>query len=265
MRRLLLIGVGGLVFLCVCMIGLAALSGDDEDGEATAVVEQDVQEVIAGEENDEEPAEVAEATAEPTSTALPTETPPPTETPEPTATPVPTATPEPTATTNPNLVVAGTHLVGTDIEPGLYRGEAGPGLFDSCYWARLSDLSGDLDSILANENSIGQFCVEVMASDTALEVNCQMVRLDPLPEATGEFPTSIGPGMYLVGIDIQPGRYRGEAGADVMDSCYWSRLSNFSGDMGSILANDNSTGQYFVAVQPGDYGLSTACELELVE
>ena len=42
----------------------------------------------------------------------------------------------------------GTHLVGTDIEPGTYRADAGAA---GCYWERLSGLGGDFDDIIANE------------------------------------------------------------------------------------------------------------------
>lgn len=34
----------------------------------------------------------------------------------------------------------GTFLVGRDVEAGTYRGEAGTGVLESCYWARLSGL-----------------------------------------------------------------------------------------------------------------------------
>ena len=42
----------------------------------------------------------------------------------------------------------GTHLVGTDLEPGTYRAEAG---LDGCYWERLSGLGGELEDIIAND------------------------------------------------------------------------------------------------------------------
>ena len=42
----------------------------------------------------------------------------------------------------------GTHLVGTDIEPGTYRADAGEA---GCYWERLSGLGGDIDDVIAGE------------------------------------------------------------------------------------------------------------------
>jgi len=184
---------------------------------------------------------------------------------------VPTNMPEPTntqlsqpVTQNQILIKPGTYLVGTVIQPGIYRGEAGSSFFDSCYWARLKDLSGSLDSILANENSIGQFYIEIRSSDYAIETRCELLPLDSIPAITGDFPQIINPGTYLVGRDIQPGIYKGQTGSDITTSCYWARLSNVSGDFGSIIANDNGIGQYYVQVTGSDFALNTACELQRV-
>jgi hypothetical protein len=65
----------------------------------------------------------------------------------------------------------GTLVVGTDIQPGLYRTEAGTDIMDSVYWARLSSLSGDFDSIIANDNVTGVATVEIKASDVAFETD----------------------------------------------------------------------------------------------
>jgi hypothetical protein len=67
----------------------------------------------------------------------------------------------------------GTLVVGTDIAPGRYRTEAGADIMDSCYWARLSDLSGSFESIIANGNAQGATTIEVAASDAALETDCR--------------------------------------------------------------------------------------------
>lgn len=258
--RLLAIAGGGLALACICLVGIVALGGSDDNTAEPAA--QALAEVEATDEPVEEAAELAGA---PTEEPGPTGTPEPTETPEPTATPRPTATQEPTATPDPNFLAAGTYLVAEEIQPGLYVGNAGEGFFGSCYWARLADLTGSLDSLLANDNANGQYYVQVLESDEALETDCDLRFLPELPAASATFPAVIAPGAYLVGIDVQPGRYRGEGGDDFMESCYWARLSSFTGDLGSILANNNATGQFFIDVQPGDFGLETDCELELVE
>ena len=182
-------------------------------------------------------------------------------TPEETNTPEPTNTPIPAPTQNPNLIKQGTYIVGQDIQSGLYVGQAGEGLFGSCYWERLKDLSGSFDAILANENSIGKYYIEVKSDDFALKTDCELSYLPTLPSAVSEFPINLTAGTYLVGIDIQPGTYQGQAGTDILESCYWARLNNVSGGMDAIIANDNGSGQYYVQVQPGDFAFSTACNL----
>ncbi len=180
-------------------------------------------------------------------------------------TPIPTtpatATPEPTPVPGYR---AGTHAVGRDITPGIYAGRAGEGLFDSCYWARLSGVSGELDDIIANDNANGQFYIHVLESDGYLEVGCRIVPIEewPLPD---EPSTSVEPGMHLVGRDIAPGTYQGEAGTGLLDSCYWGRLSGLSGELDDIIANDNANGSFYVSVSPTDIALATHCALELVE
>lgn len=58
----------------------------------------------------------------------------------------------------------GTYLVGTDIAPGTYRADNSSG---SCYWERLSGVSGEFDDIIANDNPNGQTIVEIADSDFA--------------------------------------------------------------------------------------------------
>ena len=62
----------------------------------------------------------------------------------------------------------GTHLIGKDIQPGLYHTRS-----LGCYWERLSGLSGSLDDILANENTSGPSYVEISPTDYAFKsVSC---------------------------------------------------------------------------------------------
>ncbi len=59
------------------------------------------------------------------------------------------------------FIKIGTYIVGTDIEPGIYWGNAGDNIIESCYWARLNDINGDLNSVISNENAIGQYYIEI--------------------------------------------------------------------------------------------------------
>jgi hypothetical protein len=65
---------------------------------------------------------------------------------------------------------------------------------------------------------------------------------------------SVSDGVYLVGTDIKAGTYKtaGPASNDVLDSCYWERAKDDSGDWQSILANDNLTGPGRVTVKRGE-------------
>lgn len=68
-------------------------------------------------------------------------------------------------------------LVGTDIKPGTWRttvpGDPDPNALPECYWARLKDLNGKLDSILDNNNQRPGDIVNVtiQPSDKAFETH----------------------------------------------------------------------------------------------
>ena len=180
-----------------------------------------------------------------------------------TFTPEPTSTPTSTPTPKPGLG-PGTYQVGTDIQPGVHAGKTGTGILDSCYWERLSGVSGEFDDLIANDNAIGQFYVEILSTDKYFKVDCDIIPLNKWPSPTKPL-SEIAPGTYLVGRDIAAGTYRGETGTGTLDSCYWERLSGVSGEFDDLIANDNATGQFFVNIIDTDYALSTSCALELVE
>ena len=214
---------------------------------------------VEEEEPTTEPAQVAAPapTAEPTAASAPAPTTAPTQVPTPTAVPTPAPTPTPKVSLDP-----GTYKVGTDIQPGIYAGQTGAGVFDSCYWERSSGATGSLDEIIANDNATGQFYVQIQQTDAFFQVDCEITPIDDWP-APANVPAEIEQGMYIVHRDIHPGLYRGEAGTGAFDSCYWERLSGLSGTLDDVIANDNSQGQYYVAVESTDYALTTDCKLTL--
>lgn len=59
----------------------------------------------------------------------------------------------------------GMYLVGKDIKPGTYKAPAS----ENCYWARLKNGDGDLDSIIDNNVSDGQQVVTIRKADYAFE------------------------------------------------------------------------------------------------
>ncbi|MFC9976171.1 hypothetical protein ACFVH6_35285 [Spirillospora sp. NPDC127200] len=73
----------------------------------------------------------------------------------------PSAKPKPVAPT----IGPGTHRVPQDVRPGTYRSTGGEG----CYWARLKDLTGEGESIIANGNPSGPTTVTIRSSDKGFE------------------------------------------------------------------------------------------------
>lgn len=69
--------------------------------------------------------------------------------------------------------------------------------------------------------------------------------------AAGTVP---GDGLFLVGVDIEPGQYRGNGGG----TCYWARLSGTSGDFDEVIANDLPSGPTVVTINPSDEAFETS-------
>lgn len=163
----------------------------------------------------------------------------------------PTATNAPTATPKPSFATFGdgTYQVGKDIKPGTYRTREGS---SGCYYARLKGFSGSLDDIIANNNTDSPAIVTISASDKGFESqNCDTWTTD-LSQIT-QSKTSFDDGIFFVGTDITPGTYRntGQTG------CYWARLSNFSGGLYSIIANDNVDTATIVTIRSSDKGFES--------
>lgn len=164
-----------------------------------------------------------------------------------TPTPVPT-TPTPTFAT----FTDGTFQVGIDIQPGTYRTRIGS---QGCYYARLKGFSGSLDDILANNNTDDPAIVTILPTDKGFESqNCGTWTKD-LSQITTSM-TTFPDGMYLVGVDIKPGSYKSSGN----QGCYYARLSNFTGSLYSIIANNNTDNPAIVTISASDKGFqSTRC------
>jgi zinc-ribbon domain len=78
----------------------------------------------------------------------------------------------------------------------------------------------------------------------------------PAP-AAGSSHQTFADGQQVVGTDIQPGTYRTRTGSS---GCYWEREKDFSNNLGSILANDNTDAPAVVTILATDKGFkSTNC------
>lgn len=86
---------------------------------------------------------------------------------------------------------------------------------------------------------------------------------DPTKSAARKAGAAVGDGTYLVGKDFPAGTYvtPGPKSSDILDSCYWGRSKDATGDLTSVIANDNITGPGRVTVKTGEvFKISGGCE-----
>ncbi|HLF44263.1 MAG TPA: hypothetical protein VJA46_12180 [Acidimicrobiia bacterium] len=157
-----------------------------------------------------------------------------------------TTTLPPTTTTTIPTISSGVWVVGSEVEPGVYR-VAG-------YWARLDDAVEIIDNDGVYDNGLG--LVNVLESDAYIEVNGEMISIQYLP-VLDPIASGFTEGTYLVGVDIAPGRYRVtpvEAGGHA----YWARLD----DHREINDNDLAEGPLIVIVSESDWALTFTGSIE---
>jgi len=143
----------------------------------------------------------------------------------------------------------GTHIVGKDIQPGTYRAKK-PTV--SCYYARLSGLSGAMDEILANNNTSNPAVITIAETDKGFQSRGCGTWTQDLSAITTD-KTTFADGIYIVGTDIEPGTYKNKG----QTGCYYARLKDFSGGMGSILANQNTDDPAVVTILATDKGFQS--------
>lgn len=145
----------------------------------------------------------------------------------------------------------GTHMVGTDIQPGTYRLRIRS---PACYWARLKGFSGEMGDLVANENESGPTLVTVKSNDKGFESKGCGTWTSDLSPITPTPDSPFEDGVYQIGVDIAPGTWK----TDTPDDCYWARLKGFSGGMGDLITNATSTA--IVQIQKSDKGFrSSGC------
>jgi hypothetical protein len=143
----------------------------------------------------------------------------------------------------------GTYQVGTDIQPGTYRTRDGS---LNCYWERLKDFNGDLNSILANGNTSAPAIVTIERTDAGFNSQGCGTWTQDLSAIT-ESKTSFGAGAYIVGTDIEPGTYRNSGGTN----CYYERLRGFNGGMNAVITNGITSNPSIVTIAPTDAGFQS--------
>lgn len=153
------------------------------------------------------------------------------------------AAPAPTPITFGN----GTHQVGTTLPAGTYRTRTDVA---GCYWARLSGFSGQTSDILANNLSDYHQVVTIEPGDAGFESDGCGTWTNNLSALTSSPTAPFGNGTWIVNTDIAPGTWSAPGGSN----CYWERLSEFSGSLNSIVANDVDAVSPTVTIGPTDAG-----------
>ncbi|PYF96298.1 hypothetical protein SAMN05216184_12118 [Georgenia satyanarayanai] len=143
----------------------------------------------------------------------------------------------------------GAHRVGSSVQPGVYRAPGG----DQCYWEKVSGFGGTLDEIIANGYADTSPIVRIERSDAGfLTEDCGTWKSVEATYPTAP-ATSFTSGSFVVGGHIKPGTYQAAGG----DSCYWERLSGFSGYLDEVIANGYGDQRPIVTISGSDTGFRT--------
>ena len=144
---------------------------------------------------------------------------------------------------------SGTLRVNDQISPGRYSATAAAG----CYWARLSGTSGQLEDVLSNDNATGHVIVDILPTDAAFQsARCGRFAIYTPPATPA---AAIKDGDWVVGEEIEPGTYETAAS----DRCYWARSKDATGNLRTVIANDNADGPATVTISPGEMFRSNRC------
>ena len=170
-----------------------------------------------------------------------------------------TATPAPTTTPSRSTTQAPTDSAETEtpevdvVGSGMYiTGELAPGTYRVIgYWARL-DATGDIiDNALTTNGGLSLLHVD--GSEDIVEISGEAAPLVDLP-VVDPVAMDLTDGVYLVGIDVAPGRYR-VTGAS---QSYIARLDSQL----DIIDNALSDGSVVMTIAPSDYAVEINGRLE---
>ena len=145
---------------------------------------------------------------------------------------------------------SGTHRVPADVAPGTYRTRTGS---SGCYWERLSGFSGEFEDIIANDFTNYPSVVTIASSDAGFKSERCATWTSDLSAITASPSGPFGSGTFIVGTDLSAGTWRAPGGS----SCYWARLSGFSGEFEDIIANDIGSTNVVVTISSNDAGFES--------
>ena len=138
--------------------------------------------------------------------------------------------------TIPDTFGDGEHIVNVHITPGIYT-SPGPET-GRCAWRRLKGFGGSGADHVAVRNPVGRNIAEIAANDAAfVTFGCGEWKSF---DSSGEDAvlTSFGRGTWAVSEEIEPGTYA--ADVPIGSTCFWSRLSSFSGEPMAFVATESA-------------------------
>jgi hypothetical protein len=153
-----------------------------------------------------------------------------------------------------NTYKDGMYKVGTDIMPGLYKVEVN-GSLGMGYVERSKDASMTLDSILANILLTGDGYAEIKDTDAFVKVTGAILTPFDISTAVPSFVSEYEDGLYLVGIDIEPGEYKVDVADTASKMGYVERLSDVSYNFDSIISNSIIQNQAYVTIDATDFAI----------
>ena len=140
---------------------------------------------------------------------------------------------------------SGTYSVSDEVAPGIYR-----------LWGYAARLDADrrvISSQLIGERGSGLLIIE--PTDSYIEVKGEMITVEAFRMSIDPIAVGYTEGMYLVGFDIEPGRYQ----VQPKDGhSFWARLD----DTLDIIDSDFSGESTTVTVEDGDFALKFKGMLE---
>lgn len=145
----------------------------------------------------------------------------------------------------------GTYRVPDEVRPGTYRSRGGA----HCYWERLRGFGGTLSEIIANGGAEGRVVVTIEDGDAGFRSNagCGTWTQDLSP-VTAHPAAPFRDGIYIVGVDIEPGSWRTQGA----ERCTWARLRGFGGTVADIIARGDAPGPVTLTILPSDRGFMSA-------
>ena len=171
-------------------------------------------------------------------------------------TPLPTAPAAPRSSI-PGVVAGnvtfgdGAFEVGKDIHPGTYRA---PHPSDFCFFTRLKSFGGDpVNDAIAADAVKGPAVVTIGPTDKGFRSDGCRTWTSDLKQVTSS-KRSFGEGMYITGVDFEPGTYRASGG----DRCYWERLKGFGATFDEVIANGYGKSAGLVTIDASDAGFKSA-------